>query len=469
MAGQFGGFAKLGSALTGGGQLPAALAEAQGTQLGANTENAIAEAQARQQKTEALKNIGNVTPDLAAATQDPTKLGAVLAAFAQAGVNPETFAQSVGVNQHNNSYNQIVNPETSDEIVSRHLVAEGKPGIIHQGAQGEYTNALHPGVPQVTPLGQTLAEGSLALKKAQTDYYNSGASLKDRTPSGGAGGAGGVKPPSGYQWAQNPDGTPALDDNGQQKVTPLTGGNKDPDAPHAMGANQTAQFLRTINSARQGATDLSNVMQMNVGASTGIFGSGIAGSQGHSLGGTVAANLSNALNGQDAQQYNVVMSGLNQNLSTLETFGLAPRGALVGSMDRLAITPTDTEGTALIKLAQARQIVEQALNTHVLDNPNLSEKQKGPLRQLQADITGAIPFTVQDVLHLQQSKAPQATLGQLVQSRGLGTPTAVAPAGAAPAAPVSTPQSFASEADAEAADLEPGTRITIGGRPATWQ
>lgn len=463
------GWGSLGSALAGGGQLPAAMAEAQGEQLGANTQNAIAEAQARQAKSKALANIGQATPTIAGADQDPAKLGAALALFAQAGVNPGEYTTAVGGNQKNNSYNTIVNPETPDAIVARHLAAEGKEGgLIHQGAQGEYTNILHPGAPQVTALGQSLAEGNLALKQAQTGNYNAEAA-KNRSQAA-LNAAGGVKPPSGYQWAQTPDGQPVIDDNGQRKVSPLIGGSKDPDAPHAMGANQTAQFLRTINSARQGVADLGNVMQMNVGANTGVWGTGIAGSQGHSLAGTMAANLSNKLNGQDTQQYNVVMSGLNQNLSTLETFGLAPRGALVGSMDRLAITPTDTEGTALVKLAQARQIVEQALNTHVMDNPNLSEHQKGPLNQLIADIQKTIPFTVQDVLKLQHDTNPQQTLGTMVQSRGLGTPAA--PSAAAPPTAAAPTLSFKDEAQFNAAvdrgEVPNNTRVNVGGRVATW-
>lgn len=51
-----------------------------------------------------------------------------------------------------------------------------------------------------------------------------------------------------------------------------------------------------------------------------------------------------------------------------------------------------------------------------------------------------------------------STVGRLV-----GTPTGGAPAGGA------APQSFATEAEATAANLAPGTRVVIGGVPGTWK
>lgn len=470
------GWESLGSALGGGGALPAAIASAQGEQLGANTQNAIAEAQLRQQKLHALQSIGTATPAFAAGEQDPTKLGAALATFAQAGVNPGEFTTAVHGNQENNSYNQIVNPETPDDIVARHLAAEGKEGgIIRPTAAGEAaTNILHPeqGV-TTTPLGQAMIPAKVAQQTAQTNNLNAEA-RKNNAMADNGGTA--LKAPSGFQWAVNEDGTPKLDENGQRESTYITNGPKDPNAPGKMGANQTTQFLRTVNAARQGAADLQNVMEMPIGASTGLFGTGLAGSQGHTIGGTLAANLSNTLNGQDAQRYNVVMSGLNQNLSALETFGLAPRGSLVNSMDRLAITPSDTEFTALTKLAQARQIADSAITTHVTSNPNLTEDQKSPLRDIQASLAKAIPFTVHDINMLVNDKGGK-TLADMYSKHAppgaVGTaPPAAAPAAAAPTVPGipgGAIPTFDSEQEAEAAGLQPGTRVIVGGRAATWQ
>lgn len=427
--------------------MPAALAEAQGEQLGANTQNAIAEAQGRLAKNEALRNIGKATSVFAAApdasAEGQASLGQALALAAQAGVTPETFTKGVHGNQENNSYNTIVNPETPDAVVARHLVAEGREGgIIRPTAAGEAsTNILHPeqGV-QTTPLGQALIPAKVAQQAAATDNLKAETLLHKAQAA-----AGGFRPPTPpggdpnkpYQFALNDDGSPKLDDNGQRVVIPVSGGAKDPDAPHAMGANQTNQFLRTINASRQAVADLGNVMDLPVGASTGYFG-GVGASKGHSIGSTMAANLANKLNGTDQRNYNTIMAGLNQNLSALETFGLAPRGALVGSMDRLAIQPTDDEGNALVKLAQARQIVEQALQTHISNNPTLSDKQRATLQPILDSIQSQVPFTVRDILKLQNNPDSPQTLTDLVKARGFGaaapTPTHATSAGGTPPA-----------------------------------
>lgn len=169
------GWAQLGSALAGGGVLPAQLAEAQGESLGANTQNAIAEAQLRYQKQKGREDFATVAPDLAAASTDPVKLGNVLAAAARGEIPAEMLAQTVAQNQRNSSYNTIINPETPDEIVARHLAAQGKEsGLLRETGQGQTQNILHPeqGV-TTTPLGDALA----AMHSAQTQNQLSEANL----------------------------------------------------------------------------------------------------------------------------------------------------------------------------------------------------------------------------------------------------------------------------------------------------
>ncbi len=105
-------FQNIGSTLAGGAVLPAALAEYQGENLGANTQRAIAEANANFAKNKALAD-----PDLAAkltsgvAGASP-ELGTSLATLLRAGgsANPEGFFKGVGENQATKEHVTVADP-----------------------------------------------------------------------------------------------------------------------------------------------------------------------------------------------------------------------------------------------------------------------------------------------------------------------------------------------------------------------
>lgn len=481
------GFQQLGAALAGGGALPAAMAEAQGESLGANTQNAIAEAQLRQQKFQGRQNFANVAPDVAGATQDPVKLGQALTAAAQGDIPLDTLLRGVHQNQENNSYNTIVNPETPDAIVARHLVAEGKTeGLIRPTAQGEAsTNILHPeqGV-QTTSLGQALIPAKVGLIKAQTNLADSGANLKDRTTPPAVG-PGGIKIPSNYGIVRNDDGTQKLDENGNPVLVPLTGGAKDPNSPQPMGAVTSRYFQNSMNAGLQGATALANAVRQPNGSSAGLFADMKAG---HGPVEALVRNATTAVTPEEDQNMNTILSGLSQNLAIVDNSGRVANQAYVDAMDRVKALPGNTVGARYLKFAEARQILENGLQSWA-DTASLNDQQKAALQRNLETIRTAIPFTVKDVqdalaqVHAGAGNPTAPTYADKIRAFfGGNTPTPGTAPGAAPAAappPAAAPApagpptlSFKSEAefnDAVARGKVPnGTRVSVGGRTATW-
>lgn len=479
------GYGQLGSALTGGGVLPAAIAEAQGESLGANTQAAIAEAQGRFAKNEALRNIGPAAATFAAApdasAEGQAKLGQALALAAQAGVTPETFTKGVHGNQENNSYNTIVNPETPDAIVARHLAAEGREGgIIKPTAAGEAaTNILHPdqGV-QTTSLGQALIPAKAGLLNAQAAAATSNAGLADtKAAHGGFAGGPQGKPPSGTQWANGADGSPILDGNGRPTVVPISGGPKDPETPQPMGAVTARYFNASMNAGLQGATALSNVMRQPGTSTVGLFNDLKAG---HNPIEALVRNAATKVTPEEDQTLQTIMTGLAQNMATADNSGRAANQTLVDSMGRIALQPGNTVGARFLKLAEARQVLENGLQSWA-DTTSLNSTQKAALEDHIKVIRSAIPFTVADVQTALSQGTNAPTLGDRARTflhlpAGGAAPGATgAPPGPAGAAPTSTGYpgnaipTFDSEQEAEAAGLKPGTKVIVGGRAATWQ
>lgn len=470
------GFQQLGATLAGGGQLPAAYAEAQGESLGAATQNAIAEAQGRAAKNEALRNIGNATSVFAgapdASPEGQAKLGQALALATQAGVKPEELTAGVHGNQLNNSYNTIVNPETSDAIVARHLAAEGREtGIIRPTAAGEAsTNILHPeqGV-ETTPLGQAMIPAKAGLMQAQADAAHANAGLSDAKAAHGgfAGGAQG-KPPPGTQWANDADGNPILDPNGRPTVVPITGGPKDMNTPQPMGAVTSRYFQNSMNAGLQGATALANITRQPDGSTTGLFADLKAG---HTPIEALVRNAATAVTPEEDQNMNTILSGLEQNLAIVDNSGRVANQAYVDSMKRIQLQPGNTVGARFMKLAEARQVLENGLQSWA-DTASLNDQQKAALQRNISTIQQAIPFTVQDVqgalAHSHGTPAPPTIGDRLRAFMGGSTP---APAAAPPSTgyPGNAVPTFDSEQEAEAAGLKPGTKVIVGGRAATWQ
>jgi hypothetical protein len=219
------------------------------------------------------------------------------------------------------------------------------------------------------------------------------------------------KPESGYDW-KDPN------DHSQGEV-PIKGGSKDSEKP--MTGREAQMFGRIVTSANLGVQAVKNVVELPTGASTGIFGVGA--SPGKSLLDSGKGVLTNKLSSQDTQDYNVMISGLSRNLSTMETQGIAPQGSFTESFNSVQLREGDTQMTKLRKLAEARQIIEKGLEP-ALDNPRLPESQKSEVRKLIADVQQAVPFEQHDltVLRRIQSTHPGMTLQDVIKAKKLDQP-----------------------------------------------
>lgn len=150
------GFADLGQALA-GNDAGNALSYAKGLSLGANTENALAEARARVQKNTALDKLGSVMSGFG--ITDPAQQAA-FATAGQAGIDPTQFLNARLKQSEAGTRERIASDPTVDDTLAQRLLlslANGPVKPFEAVGEGQQQNILHPeqGV-SVTPLGQAL-------------------------------------------------------------------------------------------------------------------------------------------------------------------------------------------------------------------------------------------------------------------------------------------------------------------------
>lgn len=227
--------------------------------------------------------------------------------------------------------------------------------------------------------------------------------------------------PSGYE----PDPTTP------GAVRPVKGGPKDPDASTGMDSRSSVMFNRVASSAQAASKAISNIMELPISTSSGWFGTA---EPGHGLMASAKNVLAQKITGQEAQDFKTMVAGVSRNLSTIETAGLAPNGAITNSMNAVLLGEGDTQMTKLRKMAEMRQIVEENLKPQ-LANPKLAPAQKDLVRQIIGQVQQAVPFTHHDITLLQKSSNPQATISDFATQSGLPTtpsaevPTATGPNG----------------------------------------
>lgn len=208
------GFADLGAALA-GNDSGNALAYAKGLSLGANTQNALAEARARVQKSTALDQLGAVMAGFG--ITDPTQQAAYATA-AQAGINPTEILGARKTQQEVGIRDTIAHDPTLDDTHMQRLLsslANGPVQTFESAGEGMVTNRLHPelGVTE-TPLGEALAGQRNAAAALDTEkrlrperFRAGGAAANGKLVDMG----GGVK-----AWFQG------LDDFGNPIIVPLS-------------------------------------------------------------------------------------------------------------------------------------------------------------------------------------------------------------------------------------------------------
>jgi len=478
----------------------------------AQTENALGMARQRQLQNITLEDVAKqkelFAAGLARSGQDPN---GVLSATVLGGMGSDFNSGTSGLLnlQQRDFRNTAADPTTNALARTRALGAvAGRPySDLEAVGQGGVTNitADQPTV-MSTPLGESLIGGNQAQARASDAMAN----LRDEqrlnpeafrsassagASSGAGGGTGGIKPPSGYM--ANPNFNPDLPVSAENTpVTYIPGGPADPNKFQPQGAREAAFFNRIVAAGNATMQDLQNIMELNTGASIGVFGTGIAASPGTTIMEATGGNLRLLVSPEEVRQYDTMLGGMNRALTIIEGQGLQGSNTLAASYDNLTLRPQDTLQNKMMKLAQIKQTVSAGLEPHLI-NPRVPQIQKDGLQYIIDGLEKAVPFTVRDVIALQREGKPGQTLRE-VSSRQkipegandgmiprLGAvaprPTPRLPSRATPGvantAPRATPgaanTSFGTEDEAQAAAdaglLPPNTRITIGGISGVWE
>lgn len=457
------GWAALGSSIAGGNKLPSALAYEQGVSLGATTQDALAQARSRVDQNNAKEQADSA---LSGAIPDP-KLRALVVNSIQGGYDPRNVTGSQLDNFKLSQQQAVADPNTSDDQAGRSLAAIGQPGIVKAvGDNGNLINELHPsaGV-QISPLGMAIGQGTVAKDAASAASSNSEVPLHQAQAALANTEAqnGGAKIPTGYTQLIGSDGRPVIDPTTQRPtLTRIAGGPADIDAPKPMGAVALRGVNRMLDSAMQSTADIQNISQMPAGqtgtglmdraANTlGIAGYGTGPQKG--LIDSVKADLTNRAAPETVKAYTTMASGLSRSMASLEAAGMVPNGAFTDSFNKLQNVDGDTNETALMKLAQMRQITENALNSMVVGNVSVPADRQKIAATILGNIQKAVPFTVQDINQLHNDNSGQMTLAQIAGIQRPTVPTIAPGPGASHGKPV--------EPEPPAAAKAPSTNNTI--------
>ncbi len=456
------GYQALGDAL-GGGTAPlrqnafmqGQLAQANVGHLSAQTQEALSQAKVNQLKaTEAedmQKRTSSLAEDLVKGGLDPQQAQLYATVLNVKGGNFEQVAQGQGYRQTQGFRDTLGNPNADPAArLAASSAIEGKPVSPFVSVPQESVNAFDPNVanPTADPTvhDTPLADAIIGQHNATANLSTAQATHPELFhPKSGDGGP---KAPTNYQWVDPADTS--------KGVKPIIGSKADPNAPVVPGSREAIFHDRMVNSANQVVGDLKNVVELPIGASTGILG--VGGSPGKSIFDSAKSTLLNTVASQDVQDYNSILPGLDRNLASIEANGLVPSGTFSDSFSKLALREGDTELTKLAKLAQVRQIVENGM-TPSLSSTRITADQKNFIKTMLDDLKKAVPFTRNDIIALrrEQEKNPSATLNDLIKRNN--------PGGKANGA---APPTFGTEAEAEAAGLAPGTKVVIGGVSGTW-
>lgn len=184
---------------------------------------------------------------------------------------------------------------------------------------------------------------------------------------------------------------------------------------------------RIVSAAALATADAGNLMQLPLSSSSGLLGQGHTGS----IFDASKNALAQSMTPQDDQTYKVMATGLQRNLSQIESAGLAPSGSLTNMMESAIANPGDTGMTKLHRFAQIRQIVDVGLDA-LKSDPTLSDLQRQKADELVESIHKSIPFTHADLIKFDAEGRGDETFGQYSQ-RVLGNDLKAAPKPPAPA------------------------------------
>jgi len=418
------GFQSLGYALGGGARAGAQdafmqgqVAQANVQHLSAATQEAMENAKLNQMKVKQAQDEQDQKQNLADALlkiipgATPEQANAFATVIRSGAANFEGMATGRGQLQTQGFRQTLADPNAAPDVrLGAAEGIQGKPLSPFVKVDSESINAFSPTddsdapVTHETPLGDAVVNEHLS----NANLHN--AQAKKATAE--ANNPGGPKLPVGYE----------ADPENPGHIRPIVGGPHDPNAPQASGSRESIFRQRVLNGAKLALGDIQNIVELPVGASTGILGVGAA--PGHSILASAKGALTNEVAPQEVQDYNSIITGIERNLASIETSGMVPSQTFTNSFGSLALRPGDTEFTKLGKLAQMRQIIENGLDP-VLHDSRVPAEQKQYVQDLVKQIQTVVPFTRHDVTMLQraQDQNPAFTLGDLMKQKGLGGST----------------------------------------------
>lgn len=240
----------------------------------------------------------------------------------------------------------------------------------------------------------------------------------------------------------------------------------------SINGQQGMMMSRIFQGAEMGSTILGNIVNMPIGSRTGVFGSNLFANSGKSVLNALAADTKNTLTNEDAQRYQAISAGLEQNLTMIEKSGGLQGGQAFAQniRERLSFQQGDSMGTVMTKLADARQIIEKGTQIW-LKNPKLDPVIKENVEESLNSLRQSIPFTVNDVTNWQKAaeKNPQMSLQQYIKANKLGDVTGAGSVEAAPGGSAEAPKQYKTETEAAMdSSLQDGDTVIIGGRKATY-
>lgn len=436
------GWAQLGSELFGG---PDPTAYDSGRLYTAQTEGALAKAEAARldaiAKSEVEKRRGQIQEALAAngATPQQAMLGdTIIGGGFGSDYNAFTSGQ---LHSQEQQFRSTLADPTADPM-AQFAAGQGVEGHVLSPYAFSGQNAVDmrapaaPGAPipiQTTPLGQA----QIATETAQAEAANALAyqRMHPELNSGSTKVTDALGNPVQPGLMPNPsyDPTRPPDSATNPLVIPQAGSTNDPAAGGAWGTRERMMLSSVIHSALEAGQRLNTIMDMPSGANSGWLGMG---PKGTALTTAIAENMKWALSSDEVNQYNTLMMGQARNLANLENYGrTAPSQAQIDSIyQALALRPDGTETVEgkMMKMADFRNTVENALHTFQAMNPRMPPEAARMVSDTLANIRQSVPFTMDDVnaLSRAQLKNPRATLKDVMTQRAMTQP--VRPQGSAP-------------------------------------
>lgn len=365
-----------------------------------------------------LRAEADVTNAQPFATPSPQDLAPILAQGIGVGIDPSPYVSLQKLESQKEP--RILSPEEMKGYGFR----DGSVGVMDENGFPRVLQASDVKSPQA--FQQEMDAKAPELKLRQSDQAETARHDRAMEANAGLGGSNGFTAPTMVeadapgggrsQFLAQQDKRTGAWVSGDQNRTPLSNVMLPGGVPG--GGRAAAQISRIITAAKDVTTGLQNVSELPVSANTGFFGQMMGGPRGVGLLHATREVLANQLSSQDVQDANATFVGIGKALGTLDAGGLQTSDTFMKQLDQLQLKPGDTGYTKMRKLAEMRQMADNALEAQ-LNGPLLSADQKKYATQLRADLEKSVPWSPRDVSKLEQDKSPAATMGDYAKAIGL--------------------------------------------------